>query len=385
MSQTKKIPNNSDYQNDRIITGADQPDKYLPLLKGKKVGVITNRTGIVVIKQDQKIDTLLLVNFLLKKDINVQKIFTPEHGFDGNLGAGERVTGGKDVKTGVKIVSLYGKNKKPTSEQLKNLDVLLFDIQDVGVRFYTYISTLQLVMEAAAEVGISIIVLDRPNPNGHYIDGPVLKSSYQSFVGMGYVPVVYGMTIGEYAQMANGEGWLKTHKKCDLTIIKLKNYTHQSRYSLPVPPSPNLKSNRAINLYPSICFFEGTNVSEGRGTDTPFEVYGSPYLSGYQFSFTPKPNSGAKTPIYSEKLCYGENLHKGEFLSKINLNWLIKAYKSNKKQPFFNENLFFDKLAGTSELRKQIIAGKSEEEIRTGWKKDLEKFKEIRKKYLLYE
>ncbi len=400
-AQTKKILNESSSSDtSEIITGADQPDLYLPLLKGKKVGIVTNQTGIIsyypspIPRQDSEGNsicalpakvTVHLVDFLLENKVNIQKIFAPEHGFRGNADAGEQVKDGKDSKTGIELVSLYGNNKKPTKEQLKNVDLLVFDIQDIGVRFYTYISTLHYVMEAAAENNIPVILLDRPNPNGHYVDGPVLEEGFQSFIGMHKVPVVYGMTIGEYAQMINGEKWLKNKLRCNLTVIELKNYSHSSKYLLPVMPSPNLKTNHAINLYPSTCFFEGTNATEGRGTDFPFEVYGSPYITAYGFEFTPKPNLGAKNPRYKGQVCYGEDLRDEPFLSEINLDWLLTAYFNNDKEhPFFNKDLFFDKLAGTDKLRKQILAGKTETEIKNSWKPGLEKFKQTRTKYLLY-
>lgn len=388
---------------ERIITGADQPEKYLPLLTHKKVAVVTNQTGILFnptvynantkggCAKALKTDTISIVDFLVTKNINIGKIFSPEHGFRGNADAGERVQDERDPKTNIPVISLYGKNKKPTAEQLKDIEVILFDLQDVGARFYTYISTLHYVMEAAAENNIPVIVLDRPNPNAHYIDGPVLKDGFQSFVGMHKVPVVYGMTIGEYALMINGEKWLKNKISCNLTVIKLQNYNHKLRYSLPVAPSPNLKTDHAINLYSSLCFFEGTNVSVGRGSDFPFEIYGSPFNTVFSIEFTPRPNRGNKNPEYNGQICYGENLRNEPFLSEINLKWLLSIYNNSSNKPnlpagysFFNKNLFFDKLAGTDQLRKQIIAGKSEIEIKNSWKEDLENFKKIRKKYLLY-
>ncbi len=382
-----------------VITGTDQPEEYLPLLQGKKIGVITNQTGIIsyfpqpIARYDSQGNpicalpariTTHLVDFLLENHIQIQRILSPEHGFRGNADAGEQIKDGKDSKTGLEVVSLYGNNKKPTKEQLKDIDLLVFDLQDVGVRFYTYISTLHYVMEAAAENNIPLILLDRPNPNGHYVDGPVLEKGYQSFVGMHKVPVVYGMTIGEYAQMINGEKWLKNGLTCDLTVVKLKNYTHSTKYSLPVSPSPNLKTDHAINLYPSTCFFEGTNVSEGRGTDSPFEIYGSPYITAFELEFIPRSNPGAKNPRYKGQVCYGEDMREEPYLSEINLEWLLRAHTNNSKKPFFNEDLYFDKLAGTDKLRKQILAGKSETEIKNSWKPGLEKFRQMRVKYLLY-
>lgn len=389
--------------NSEIITGAQQPNLYLPELKGKRVGVVTNQTGITngskIIgkkgcKKNPEVSTcaifeqISIVDFLIDNGIDVKKIFSPEHGFRGDVDAGETVKSGKDIKTGLPIVSLYGKNKKPTAAQYADLDIVLFDIQDVGARFYTYISTLHYIMETAAETGKKVIVLDRPNPNGHYVDGPVLDMKHSTFVGMHPVPVVYGMTIGEYAQMINGEGWLANKVKADLTVIPLRNYTHQSKYSLPVKPSPNLPNDKSINLYPSTCFFEAFNGSEGRGTDKPFQVYGSPYLKNMPYQFIPKPNEGAKNPRFNGEICYGEDLSDTDFLSEINLEWLIRAYNNYEgKDPFWIKQsgaFWIDKLAGTDQLRKQIEQGLSEAEIKASWQKDLEAFKKIRVKYLIY-
>ena len=305
----------------KIITGADNSSAYLRLLKDKKVGIITNQTGILS-------DKTHLVDFLLDKKINIQKIYAPEHGFRGTADAGELIKDGKDTKTGLPIISLYGNNKKPKPEQLAGIDVVVFDLQDVGARFYTYISTLHYVMEACAENKIPLIVLDRPNPNGHYIDGEILQPNYRSFVGMHPVPTVYGMTIGEYAQMINGEGWLANQVKCDLTVISCKEYTHQTYYELPVKPSPNLPDMKSILLYPSLCFFEGTTLSIGRGTNKPFQVIGHPKLKS-NFQFTPMPNEGAKDPLHKGLECQGEDLSlldtktlKNE--GKIDLSYIIK-------------------------------------------------------------
>ena len=383
-------------------TGADQPEKYLSLLKNKKVAVVTNQTGLVTranyinVKQNNstggakgiKIDTLSIVDFLVENNINVKSIFAPEHGFRGDADAGEKVKNGVDVKTGIPIVSLYGNNKKPKPEQLKGIDVVVFDIQDVGVRFYTYISTLTYLMEAAAENNVEIMVLDRPNPHDGYIDGPVLKKKWESFVGMHEVPVVYGLTIGEYGKMVNGEKWLKNGVQAKYTLIEMKNYHKKKRYAILDKPSPNLPNDKSINLYPSLCFFEGTQVSVGRGTGLPFQIYGSPWTKDLPYQFTPKPNFGAKDPFLNGKLCYGENLSEySKNLREINLEWLIKAYKNykNPQQDFFLKNLFFDKLAGSDELRKQIVSGKSEKEIKSSWKAGLEKFSKIRSKYIVYE
>ena len=362
-------------------TGADRPELYLPLLQNKNVSIVTNQTGLMS-------DKTHIVDFLVQNKINIKSIFAPEHGFRGNADAGEHVKNGVDSKTGLPIVSLYGDNKKPRPDQLKNTDIILFDIQDVGVRFYTYISTLTYVMEAAAENNITVIVLDRPNPHDGYIDGPILQPKWTSFVGMHPVPVVYGLTIGEYGNMVNGEQWLKNKAKADYTVIPMLNYHKQKRYSISDRPSPNLPNDTSIQLYPSLCFFEGTQVSVGRGTDLPFQIYGSPWTKNLPYKFTPKPNYGAKDPFLNGKLCYGENLsaNKTEF-RELKLEWLLKAYHNykNPQQDFFLKNLFFDKLAGTDELRKQIIARKSETEIRNFWKKGLEEFSKIRSKYIIYE
>ena len=362
-------------------TGADRPELYLPLLKSKTIGIVTNQTGLLK-------DQTFLVDFLVKNNIKIKSIFAPEHGFRGDADAGEHVKNGIDTKTGIPIVSLYGSNKKPKPEQLKGIDIVLFDIQDVGVRFYTYISTLTYVMEAAAENNVEVIVLDRPNPHDGYIDGPVLKNQWKSFVGMHQIPVVYGLTIGEYGKMVNGEKWLEKGIQVKYTLIPMKGYHKKQRYEMLAPPSPNLPNDQSINLYPSLCFFEGTQVSVGRGTPVPFQIYGSPWTKNLPYAFTPKPSAGAKDPFLNGKLCYGENLADyPEDLRSLNLDWLLKAFKDykNPQQDFFLKNLFFDKLAGTDELRKQIIAGKSAAEIRSSWKNDLENFQKIRLKYVIYE
>ena len=362
-------------------TGADRHELYLPLLQNKTVAVVTNQTGLLN-------DRTHLVDFLVRNKVKIKSIFAPEHGFRGDADAGEHVKNGTDKKTGLPLVSLYGNNKKPTAEQLKGVDVVLFDIQDVGVRFYTYISTLSYLMEAAAENNVEVIVLDRPNPHDGYTDGPVLKDKWTSFVGMHKVPVVYGLTIGEYGKMVNGEKWLKNGVQAKYTLIPMLGYHKKQRYPISERPSPNLPNAQAINLYPSLCFFEGTQVSVGRGTDLPFQVYGSPWTKNLPYQFTPKPNFGAKDPFMNGKLCYGENLSETtQDLRQLNLEWLLKSYKNykNPSQNFFLKNLFFDKLAGSDELRNQIIAGKSESEIRASWKKDLEDFELIRAKYVLYE
>lgn len=359
-----------------IKTGADNYDAYLPLLKSKKVGIVTNQTGILSNKTH-------LVDYLLEQKIDLKKIFAPEHGFRGTADAGELIKDGKDTKTGLPIISLYGDNKKPKVEQLAGIDVLIFDLQDVGARFYTYISSLHYIMEACAENNIELIVLDRPNPNGNIVDGPLLEKEFTSFVGMHPIPTLHGMTIGEYAKMINGEKWLKNGIQCKLKVIPCLNYSRDMSYSLPVKPSPNLPNDQAINLYASICLFEGTNVSSGRGTEKQFQIYGSPYLPKSGFSFTPVPNFGAKDPMHKNILCYGEDLSAIPKVSQLEFKWLIKAYDTTSdKSKFFNS--FFTKLAGTKKLQQQIEAGISEKDIRKSWEKDLNDFKTMRKKYLIY-
>ncbi|MCS4301417.1 exo-beta-N-acetylmuramidase NamZ domain-containing protein [Chryseobacterium sp. BIGb0232] len=362
-------------------TGADQPELYLSLLKDKTIGVVTNQTGLMS-------DRTHLVDFLVKNGVKIKAIFAPEHGFRGDADAGAKVKNGVDVKTGIPIVSLYGSNKKPKPEQLAGIDIVVFDIQDVGVRFYTYISTLTYLMEAGAENKIEVMVLDRPNPHDGYTDGPVLRKKWASFVGMHEVPVVYGLTIGEYGNMVNGEKWLKNGVQAKYTLIPMKNYHKKQRYTILDKPSPNLPNDKAINLYPSLCFFEGTQVSVGRGTDQPFQIYGSPWTESLPYKFTPKPSYGAKDPFLNGKLCYGEDLSSyPKDLRELNLEWVIKAYQAykNPQLDFFLKNLWFDTLSGTDEFRKQIIAGKSIPEIKASWKKDLEDFEKIRTRYVTYE
>ena len=378
-----------------IVLGASQVEEYLPLLKNKKIGIVANQTSVLYLKnedfdknsiQKKPEIRLHLVDYLYNQKINIQRVFAPEHGFRGKADAGELVKDGADTKTGLSIISLYGKNKKPSPQQLEGIEMMIFDIQDVGARFYTYISTLHYMMEACAEVNIPLLILDRPNPNGHYIDGPILEKQHKSFVGMHPVPVVHGMTIGEYAQMINGEGWLENGVKCDLTIIKLKNYTHQTAYSLPIKPSPNLPNDVAINLYPSLCFFEGTPLSVGRGTEMQFQIFGTPKLPEefYSFTFTPQANEGAKHPKFKNELCQGMDLRGNKKLSKLNLEWLIEAYTSTgKKKEFFSP--FFTKLAGTTQLQEQIEKGYSYREIRKTWLAGLEVYDLMKGKYLLYK
>ena len=361
-----------------VTIGAQQFDKYVPQLKKKRVGIITNITGVI--------GKTSIVDTLLRLKVNVTKIFGPEHGFRSDTDAGEKVSSNKDAKTGLPVVSLYGPNKKPSAEQLKDLDVVIYDIQDIGTRFYTYISTLCYAMEACAENGKELVVLDRPNPNGFYIDGPVLKPEFKSFLGLHAVPIVYGMTCGEYAQMANAEGWLKDKVKCKLTIIKLKNYDRNASYNLPVKPSPNIPNAEAVLLYPGMGLFEGTIMSLGRGTAFPFQVIGNPDWKNKTFAFTPLASALNKEPKYVNKVCFGLDLREDKYLKdhprQLNLSWLITAYNELNSPVFFDKN--FNYHAGNSELQEQIKNKVPEDSIRKSWQPDLDKFKQIRKKYLLY-
>jgi uncharacterized protein YbbC (DUF1343 family) len=369
-------------QADRIIPGAGQMERIIPLLENKTLAIVANQTSEV--NRTHLVDTLLS---LADNRFTIQKVFAPEHGFRGDIDDGVAVSDETDPQTGIPIVSLYGKHKKPAAADLAGIDLVIFDIQDVGTRFYTYISTLHYVMEACAENGVPLLLLDRPNPNDGYIDGPLLEPQFSSFVGMHPIPVVYALTIGEVAMMINGEGWLRGGIQCDLTVIPCENYYHGREYSLPVKPSPNLPNDHAIRIYPSTCFFEGTVISEGRGTMMPFEVYGHPDLPG-SFSFVPEGIPGMSMfPKLKGETCYGEDLRgfvpEGGW-SRIELRWLLDAYgKFPDKKSFFLP--FFESLAGTDALRKQIIAGWTEEEIRKSWQPGLERYREIRKKYMLYE
>ena len=366
-----------------IQVGANDTDSYLSKLQEKNVGIVANQTSVIF----HNTGYTHLVDSLLSLGITIKKVFAPEHGFRGKADAGEHVKDGIDAKTGLPIISLYGKNRKPSQGQLDSLDIVVFDIQDVGVRFYTYIATLQLVMEACAEKGIPILVLDRPNPNGHYVDGPTMQMKHSGFLGMTPIPLVYGMTIGEYALMLNGEKWLANEKEVDLTIIPLKNYNHQSEYHLTIRPSPNLPNDRAINLYPSLGLFEGTNVNAGRGTEFQFQRYGASFLDStvYDFNYVPKPNFGSKYPKEEGKICFGRDLSQSERISEVSLQWVIDAYQNSlDKSKFFNTD-GFTKHAGTSLLQRQIEAGLSEQEIKQTWHDELNQFKKIRKKYLIYD
>jgi uncharacterized protein YbbC (DUF1343 family) len=374
---------NTQLNTDTLTLGAERMDSVVASLLSKRVGVVANQTSTIGARH--------LVDSLLSRSVEVIKVFSPEHGFRGKADAGASVASGVDVKTGLPIVSLYGSNKKPTEEQLKDLDIVIFDIQDVGARFYTYISTLHYVMEACAEKGIKVMVLDRPNPNGHYVDGPVRKEGFESFVGMHPIPIVHGMTVGELAQMINGEGWLNDGIQCELEIIPMLNYSRDNHFSLPIAPSPNLRSTASINLYPSLCLFEGTVVSVGRGTARPFEVFGYPTFAkdtAFNYSFTPEPGVGAQHPKLEGKACYGLDLgeqYATKRMTHLNLSWLIQAYKQYEGDDFFTKReRWFDLLAGTDQLRNQIKSGKTEAEIRSSWQADLTDFKTKRAIYLLY-
>jgi uncharacterized protein YbbC (DUF1343 family) len=367
-------------ENTAIKTGAEQIGDYVSLLQGKRIALVANHTSLI--HKSHLADTLLSM------DLKLVKIFSPEHGFRGDAGAGDIINNSIDKKTGLPIISLYGDHKKPRQGDFDGIDIVVYDIQDVGVRFYTYISTLHYIMEACSEHNVGLIVLDRPNPLGYYIDGPVLDTNYRSFVGMHPIPVVYAMTVGELSRMINGEKWLKGGLTCNLTVIPCKNYDHNMRYQLPVNPSPNLNTMEAVYLYPSLCFFEGTMMSLGRGTGYPFRVVGHPDFPLKDFSFIPKVNASNKNPVYVNKICYGidfRNLTTDQLkhMTQINLKWLINAYTTmNKGSAFFTD--YLDKLAGVN-MRYQITSGQSEEQIRQSWMNGKKQFIEKRKKYLLYE
>lgn len=368
-------------QESRVIVGAEQQDVYLPLLKGKRVALIVNQTSIVGKRQTHLLDTLLSMG------IKVQKVFAPEHGFRGDADAGEKIKDGKDSKTGIPIISLYGKDRKPTAEQMDDVDVVIFDIQDVGARFYTYISTMHYGMEACAEHNKEMIILDRPNPCD-YIDGPVMQPAFSSFVGLDLIPLLHGCTVGELAKMINGEGWLKsTPNNCKLTVIVTKNWKHGQPYSLPVKPSPNLPTVQAIALYPSLCLFEATNISVGRGTIHPFEILGAPGKKFGKFTFTPKYLPGFdKNPMHKDKVCYGVDLRKVKTDNGFTLSYFLDFYnKSQEGEKFFSRSRWFDQLLGNSSVREQIIKGKSEKEIRDSWRNELNTYKTMRQKYVLYK
>ena len=365
---------------DRIETGAEQTGRYLPLLEGRRVGIMTNHTGTV--------GRTHLVDTLRSLGVDIRVVFAPEHGFRGQADAGESVASYRDRKTGINVVSVYGSTKRPPDSIMQRLDVLLFDIQDVGLRYYTYLSSMLYLMEACAANGKQLIVLDRPNPNGFYVDGPVLEAKHRSFVGMHPIPVVHGMTLGELARMIDGEGWLRDGLRCKLTVIPCRGYTHRSRYRLPTAPSPNLPNMRAVYLYPSLCFFEGTPVSLGRATDFPFQAYGHPELQG-DFSFTPRSNAGAKNPPLKDKLCHGVDLRTSPsderiWEREVDLGYVIDCYRQlNLGEKFFTP--MFDRLTGTDYVRQMILQGAGADRIKASWADDVERFKQTRKPYLLYE
>ncbi len=363
----------------QVIPGAENTTSYLNKLRGKKIGLVAHQASIVKTPAGTK----HLVDVLLEKGIRLQGVFAPEHGFRGTADAGEKIKDGKDAETGLSIYSLYGENRKPKPEQLQGIELMVFDLQDVGVRFFTYLSTLHYIMEACAEQGIPLLVLDRPNPNTHYIDGPVLEAAHKSFVGMHPVPIVYGMTVGEYAQMINGEKWLAKGLQCQLEVIPIKNYTHQTPYELQIRPSPNLPNAQAIALYPSLCLLEPTVISIGRGTDKQFQIYGHPDFKGYDYRFTPAPNFGSKNPKFNGELCFGKNLTEVPKPAQIELKWLIDAYSNfPDKAAFFLKG--FERISGVSSIKTQLQSGKNETEIRQTWAKDLAEFHRIRTQYLIY-
>ncbi len=363
----------------QVIPGAENTASYLNKLRGKKIGLVAHQASVVKTPAGIK----HLVDVFLENGITLQGVYAPEHGFRGTADAGEKIKDGKDAETGLSIYSLYGENRKPKPEQLQGVELMVFDLQDVGVRFFTYLSTLHYIMETCAEQGIPLLILDRPNPNTHYIDGPVLEAAHKSFVGMHPVPIVYGMTIGEYAQMINGEKWLAEGLQCQLEVIPIKNYTHQTPYELQIRPSPNLPNAQAIALYPSLCLLEPTVISIGRGTDTQFQIYGHPDLKVYDYRFTPAPNFGSKNPKLNGELCFGKNLNKVPKPTQIELKWLIDAYSNfPDKAAFFLKG--FERISGVSSLKTQLQAGKNETEIRQTWAKDLAEFHRIRTQYLIY-
>lgn len=360
-----------------VRSGAEQPEIYLPLVQNMNVALVANHTSLKGGRH--------LLDFLLGEQVAVKKIFCPEHGFRGDAGAGEKIGDQIDQATGLPVISLYGENRKPTESQMEGIDVVLFDIQDVGVRFYTYLSTMHYVMEACAENDIPLIILDRPNPNGDYVAGPVLKPEFRSFVGMEPIPVVHGCTLGELAEMINGEGWLSDDESCDLTVVPVQNYTHQTRYSLPVKPSPNLPNDVAVRLYPSLCFFEATYASIGRGTIFPFQVIGYPDPSMGKFMFTPQSTPGARDPLQNGKACYGEDLRQASLDNRFSLSYFLMYYhRFRNEKDFLSSERWFNLLAGTDQVLKDIRAGKTLDAIEASWEDDLKKYKDMRREYLLY-
>ncbi|MGD9557112.1 MAG: exo-beta-N-acetylmuramidase NamZ domain-containing protein [Mangrovibacterium sp.] len=376
------VPGEKPNPSEGLVLGASRTESYLPLLEGKRVGVVVNQTSVV--------DSVHLVNFLLSKQVNITAIYAPEHGYKGTVERGEYIESSTDSVTGLPVFSIYGRTRKPTPEMLQGIDVMVFDIQDIGVRFFTVISTMSNVMEACAENGIKVIILDRPNPLGYYVDGPVMKPEFSNFIGLHQVPVVHGMTLGEYACMVNGEGWLKDSVKCELEVITVENYTHDTKYQLPVVPSPNLPDMKSVYLYPMVCFFEGAEVNEGRGTWKPFQQFGTPWFTPRDHTFVPVSIPVLSLhPKFENDTCYGYDLSGQTIaglqeINQVRLNYLIEFYqKSNQKELFFTD--FFENLAGSDTLRKQIMAGQTEEQIRESWQSELDQYKEMRKKYLLYD
>jgi len=364
----------------QIQVGAAQIEAYLPLLQNKKIGIVAHASSLIETSKG----SVHLIDSLLNHNIEIVKVFAPEHGFRSKSDNGEDFGNSIDPKTQLPLISLHGKYKKPQPKDLEGLDLIVFDIQDVGVRFYTYLSSLHLVMESCAENNVQLLVLDRPNPNAHYVDGPLMEDEFKSFVGMHNVPIVYGLTLGEYATMINNEGWLKNNVRCELNVIPIKNYTHKTPYSLLVRPSPNLPNDRSINLYPSLCLLEQTPVSIGRGTEMQFQIYGHPDFKKGGFKFKPQPNFGAKYPKQKGLLCYGTDLRNQSRLDQVEINWLIDSYKMiQDKEAFFFDS--FARIAGTKTLQQQITKGASEEEIRASWKPQIDTYLKIRSKYLLYD
>jgi uncharacterized protein YbbC (DUF1343 family) len=389
--QDKAAPAGTDTgQADSLLPAANNTDAYVPQLRGKKVGVVANQTSVVYklapAGEEGANGFTHLIDSLVSLGIDIDRVFAPEHGFRGVADAGEHIKDGRDPATGLPVLSLYGAQRKPGKELLKDLDLVLFDIQDLGVRFYTYIATLQLVMEACAENNIPVMVLDRPNPNAHYVDGPVMEDAHRGFLGLTPIPLVYGMTIGEYAGMINGEGWMEGGLTAKLTVIKLENYTHESSYSLPIRPSPNIPNDQAVRLYPSLGLFEGTNVNAGRGTEFQFQRYGAPFLDSlyYDFSYIPEPNFGAGNPKHNGERCFGRDLSETDAPDGVSMRWILDAYQhATDKTNFFN-TAGFTKHAGTENLQRQIEAGWSEAQIKASWEEALLEFRKIRARYLLY-
>ncbi len=386
LSSVQDLPENDA----AVVVGANRVEEYLPLLQGKKIAVVANQTSVIFRNTGYEMakteEYTHLVDSLVSLGVAIQKVFAPEHGFRGDADAGEHVEDSVDSRTGLPVISLYGPNRKPGEEQLDGLDLVVFDIQDVGVRFYTYIATLQLLMEACAEKGIPVMVLDRPNPNGWYVDGPTMEPQNAGFLGMTPIPLVYGLTIGEYAKMINEEGWLENGIRVELQVIPLQHYTRQTRYSLPVRPSPNLPNDVSVNLYPSLGLFEGTNVNAGRGTDFQFQRYGAPFMdsTAYDFSYKPSPNFGSKNPKHNGERCYGKDLSGYPEISEVSLQWIIDAYMHTLDKKVFFNTAGFTRHAGTEKLQQQIEAGLSEKEIKDSWKEDLELYQKIREKYIRY-